>query len=103
MVTGGPHSAVSFIIKKDMSTAFVFMYKCIYFICLHVKCFLIKTAQPKRVGTIKERSQGLISRLYNCMAIDRSRYANYLQSARREYARHVEHSLTDCFSFAGVR
>ena len=93
---------MSLIIKKEMSTAILFMYKCIYFNCLHVKCFLIKTAQPKLVETIKERSQGQISRLYNCMAIDWFRYANFSQSARREYARHVEHSLTDCFSFAGV-
>ena len=32
--------------------------------------------------------------LYNCMAMDRFGYANYSQSARREYAQHVERTLT---------
>ena len=59
------------------------------------KCFLIKTAQPKLVGKIKERTRGLISRLNNCIAIDRFRLAYYSQIALREYAQHVDHSLID--------
>ena len=68
-----------------------------------IKCFLIKRALPKLVGKIKERTRDLISRLYNCMAVDRFTYANYSQIALREYAQHVERSLTDRFSFAGIR
>ena len=70
---------------------------CIFW--LPTKCFLVK----KLVGKIKENTLDLISRLYNCIGVDRFRYANYLQSACREYAQHVERSLTDRFSFAGVR
>ena len=51
----------------------------------------------------KGKNRGLISHLNNCTAIDRFGYANYLQSAHREYTQHVERSLTDHFSSAGVR
>ena len=72
-------------------------------ICLLTKCFLIKRAQPKLVGKIKERTRDMIFHLYNCMAVNRFGYAICSQSAHREYAQHVKRSMTDRFSFSGVR
>ena len=45
-------------------------------------------------GKIKERTGGLISRLNNCMTIDRFRCMNYSQSAHREFTQQVERLLT---------
>ena len=69
-------------------------------IWLFTKFFLIKRAQSQLVG---KRTRDLISHLYNCMAVDRFGYANYSQSPHSEYAQHVGRSLTDRFSFVGVR
>ena len=49
-------------------------------VLLLTKCFLIMRAQPKLVGKIMVRTPDLISRLYNCMAVDRLGYAYYSHS-----------------------
>ena len=52
-----------------------------YLFLIAYKMLLERAAQPQLVGRIKDITRGLISRLYNCTAIDRFGYANFLQSA----------------------
>ena len=81
------------LLLNDTPTAILHMY-----ICIDVICLLLD-----RDSTAETSWEGKNSRLYNCMALDRLGYANYSQGTNREYVQHVEHSLTDRFSFAGDR
>ena len=77
---------------NDMSTAILYIHICMFVNWLLTKCFLIKTAQPKLVGKIKQRTRSLIFCLYNCMVIDRFGYANYAANYAESW-QIVSHSL----------
>ena len=69
---------------------------------LFSECSLKRAAQPKPVVNKKKRTNSMLTfHVYNYTALDRFRYANYSQSARREYAQQEVVEMR--FSFADIR